>query len=280
MKVLVVGAGLFGSMISKALHDDGHHVVCIDSGESWAASKCAACLMKPTWLTKVPREQLDAAFQFLDENYGLHTLQFNLPPTRGQVPVQWVDPELVLNGFKGVERGVSVQQIDLDRSVRTSGRISEHFEFDQIIVCTGISVAALTGHRAPVKPQWGIAYSGPEGLGRTNTISVWAPYRQQVRFTMPGAKPRWWGGDGAAWKIVTPQHEEKSLERADGFLGRERQDLLRHRRMGIRPYAAPSPGHPCVIEETHPGIWTVTGGAKNGTIAAAWAAHWLRRRLG
>jgi glycine/D-amino acid oxidase-like deaminating enzyme len=46
---------------------------------------------------------------------------------------------------------------------------------------------------------------------------------------------------------------------------------------GLRPYV---PGaKPCVLAEPHPGLWVVTGGAKNGTAAAGWAARKLSEAL-
>ena len=35
---------------------------------------------------------------------------------------------------------------------------------------------------------------------------------------------------------------------------------------------------PCLLEEIRPGLWVASGGAKNGMLAAGWAAHEICRR--
>jgi hypothetical protein len=36
---------------------------------------------------------------------------------------------------------------------------------------------------------------------------------------------------------------------------------------------------PCYLAEVRPQLWVATGGAKNGTLAAAWCAHELVQKL-
>jgi hypothetical protein len=49
---------------------------------------------------------------------------------------------------------------------------------------------------------------------------------------------------------------------------------------GVRPYSkdAKKSKKPCYLQEMQPGLWAATGGAKNGTIAAGWAADQISRR--
>jgi hypothetical protein len=69
---------------------------------------------------------------------------------------------------------------------------------------------------------------------------------------------------------------KKSRERCAEFLQFSPTDLLP--KTGHRPYVKGA--QPCYLKEHASGLWVVTGGAKNGTIASGWAASELGKVLG
>lgn len=154
-------------------------------------------------------------------------------------------------------------------------------EARNIIVAAGIWTERLLRQVAQ-QGQRGMALLFPELHPERGKIKVWAPYRQLVGFDRGDGL---WVGDGTAIKAEnwdderTRQVYNRERQFGDqvmGTLGLSPNDGARLLH-GIRPYAK---GHkPCLLQEVEPGLWAASGGAKNGTLAAGWAAHEIARRL-
>jgi glycine/D-amino acid oxidase-like deaminating enzyme len=274
--ILVIGAGLFGCIITRQLRSLGHQVELVDNQAPWAASKAAGCLIKPSWLSSMSREQQDAAYALLDETYGLQALPFKAGPK--EIQLKFVSPDVILGESRVV---AEVTDVGIGKGgpwarLTCGDRAVQHF--GGVVIATGIAAGRLLpeGTVSPVKPQWGISYRIPGRLPH-NSFSVWAPYRQLLKFNITDREI--WLGDGAAWKEIGPRQELSSLDRAKAALEVDSSVLLSGRRMGARPYAEPTPGDPCYLKQVAPGLWVATGGAKNGTMAAAWCAHKLGKVL-
>jgi hypothetical protein len=115
-------------------------------------------------------------------------------------------------------------------------------------------------------------YDGPT----EPAIRPWAPYKQLVRFNRGDGI---WCGDGSAiipenWTL---ERQLQSRKRCAEFVGKSETSskLL----VGIRPYIKLQKKAPCLVERLNKGIWVATGGAKNGTMSAAWAAREIEAGL-
>lgn len=176
MRTAIIGAGLFGSIIAAALRARGEDVKVFDRGEREAGSGPAACLMKPSWLSSLSAEQLRVSLGLLDELYGLHTLNFKVGPVLA--PVHWVSPRKVL---RPPDYPLSVANI-LRAERQWELRFTSHWEdpqfYDRVVVAAGVWTPDLVS--VPVTRQLGVAFTW-QGT-TSNEISVWAPYRQLVRF--------------------------------------------------------------------------------------------------
>ncbi len=266
MRVGIVGAGLFGSIIARHLMALGHSITIIDSREPGAGSPPAACLMKPGWLSKVPR--LNECLELLDRYYGVKNLSFSVNGLLNQT-VHWVDPRRVL-GLGHVYNlrvtGVTGTTIETSR---------ERFEFDRVVVAAGVWTKQLCPW-VPVEARWGAAFLWPEHAQSVVPpfISQWAPYRQIVAFQRGDGL---WAGDGSALKSWSSEAELKSLRRCQ-----EELDIFDTPRVltGQRPYVGKTPdGGPCWLEQRD-NLIVATGGAKNGTAAAAYSAIKIGEWLG
>lgn len=298
-RVAVIGAGLFGSIISHTLSYQGHEVVQIDAGKEGSGSRPAACLMKPSWFSgALARRESEAALDLLDQMYGVEDLQFTLRPTRGLVTVHWVRPSKVLQPVRAITRVegevVKIRSNGVPHSWMVIARAGEWALRPQhanvVIVAAGVwcndILVEERGHEPEALHVPGLQgragsaflWRGIEGPGPF--IAPWAPYKQIVGFDRGDG---YWIGDGSS---IKPENwtERRSIEANDrcaraawpgvGDWSRQPQAEELH---GIRPYV---PGaKPCYLAEHHEGVWVCTGGAKNGTIAAAWAALQLSRRL-
>lgn len=275
---VVVGAGLFGSVIAAALRAKGEDVLVVDAQLPNAGSRPAACLMKPSWFSSVPEPVRRRSLDLLDHLYGVETLRFtvaglSLGPLSN---VLWVKPSSILEevGRSGATRA-AVDRIDrmgkgrLRVWIRAPGDDLHYVTTGRVVVASGVWSEAILGlHPARVTPQVGSAWLWPTAT-TDNAIAPYAPYKQLVRFNRGDGA---WVGDGMALKPESHSTERRqaSLERCSSWAAlqpRRATELV-----GQRPYAKPLAGEIGWTEELWPGLWIATGGAKNGTLAAGWAA--------
>ncbi len=261
MSFLVVGAGLFGNIIAAALRARGASVTVIDDARPEAGSRPAACLMKPGWFSSLGKAVYMPALSLLEELYGVKTISFRMGITI-QVPVKWCDPRSIL---KPPDVRGTVKTLRRGRKGYVAMLASgEKVSASTAIVAAGIWTPLLFP-RIKVTGLAGVACLWPRNHIEQPVIQLWAPYRQLVAFNRGDGL---WVGDGSAikrpnWSV---QHTMDTIRRCEGLVGLKDppQQLF-----GIRPYMSASP---CYLEELEKDLWVATGGAKNGTIAAAWCA--------
>lgn len=267
--VVIVGGGLFGSIAARTLRHAGMDVELIDDNRPRSGSRAAGCLMKPSWLSTMGRDNVIRSMKLLDGLYGLKLVELNAGPVK--VACDWINPDMILSEPRTIAKVVEARQggVVLDRTV------DRLIEARNVIVATGHWVPELVPDTQVIgKVGMSVRLTAPPD---DNRIQVWAPYKQLVRFRAPGGFC--WAGDGSA--IITANWD------------RERWRQVRNRivafagdgelREGVRPYvktANPADLRRVLPEApSGPSLWTLTGGGKNGTAAAGWAASELLRRL-
>nr|QIG67107.1 FAD dependent oxidoreductase protein [Rhizobium phage RHph_TM26] len=265
--VIIVGGGLFGSIAAAALRAAGMDVCLIDDGRPLSGSRAAGCLMKPSWLGKMGKSNVSASFQLLDRLYGLRTVYLKAGPLT--VDAEWVNPDRVLGTDRIARKIAKVSTFPGGNRVRFAPDLNHMDAKTVIVACGAWTRELITG--TPVVGKVGVSVrlnKPPED----NRISVWAPYKQLVRFAVPD-EGFYWAGDGTAIleKRWTPERFQASRERIESFAG------AGNARAGIRPFTATD--QPASLEEIAPGLFSLTGGGKNGTAAAGWAATQLLERL-
>jgi glycine/D-amino acid oxidase-like deaminating enzyme len=267
---IVIGAGLFGCAIALELQERGERVLIIDSAHERRGSAPAACLMKPSWFSGLDKDVRDAALGVLGRLYDIQTLRFRIARSL-DTDVLWIRPSSILQDSRLAEHTVrGVCNLVEGDSVRTHTGV--RFSAPRIVVAAGVwSPFLLRLDASLVRPQAGAAFLWT-GLQTAPAISPWAPFRQLVKFDRGDGA---WVGDGTSLKpeSLDEARIQVSLERCTEFSGlRSTPDTI----TGFRPYVAKAA--PAWVEELRPGLWVATGGAKNGTIAAGWAAHVISSR--
>lgn len=271
MRVGIVGGGVFGSVIGAALYQDGCKVTVFDSRKENAGSLASGFLMKPSWFSNMKSKDSEASLQLLDELYGLQELKFRVGPLK--TTVFRVDRNAVLKNPDLKYVNEKVEDISSDGKIFTHPN-DDPYKFDLVVVAAGVwchrffDLPELDG-KTGVSFQW--KHDGPYSPKlEKNLISVWAPYKQVVAFNVPGENEIW-AGDGTAilqknWKEGRVAECMKRVCKATG---------LPHNggtfQVGIRPYYKTK--DPCHVEKRGHKLWLATGGSKNGTIGAAWAAN-------
>lgn len=264
--VAVIGGGLFGQITAAVLRRAGCSVVVFDCREQHTASFAAGCVMRPSWASRMSSQQVDDALTLLEETFGLREVTFRLRPTNKRLKLWNLDPRLPLD------------------SAVTNHRVTDLVEDHQSVIIPGTGVTARYAVVAAgvwtellcpwVKQQgkWGCAFRGPAIA--EPFIQLWAPYKQIVALTL--ADGRGWVGDGTALTGgVSEEREQTSRARCEHAVGGRwrSQSVI----TGVRPYIRML--QPCYFERRGRVI-VATGGAKNGTLAAAWAAARVKEIVG
>jgi len=264
-RVAVVGGGVFGCVIGRALVEEGCKATIFDCRRPLAASRASGFLMKPSWFDGLGKAVSKPSLDLLDKLYRLQKVKFRVAAGIRTFAYR-VDREQVLEDSEHlsyVERKV----------VRVgSGYIgfsgeSDNQEYDLVVLAAGIWSAKLTDIGEMIGKK-GISFEWKRQI-RRSFIRPWAPYKQVVVFNVPG-KDLVWGGDGTAIKAEnwTEGRESQCLARVSKAAKLEASEATPH--VGIRPFTGGS--EPCLLEKRGKRLWLATGGGKNGTIAAGWAA--------
>lgn len=276
LDVVIVGGGLFGSIIGRYLEKQGRHVTIFDDGKERAGSKPAACLMKPSWLSKMSKVQQAQSMSVLDGCYGVHEIEAYAGL---RTTVFWVPPAAIFRPSQPdrvVKQRVTGVHGDHNSapwfSVAKKG--SDHHESHRaklIVVATG--VWGLRGVEVPgLTTQAGVAFTWPCDPDRESrvTIKLWAPYKQIV--ALPNRYPgEMWCSDGTAVQPVSLDQKRitDARRRCQNLVGIHEDPT---EIVGYRPYIR-GLSAPCYLEQPLPNIWVANAGAKNGTAAAGWAAY-------
>lgn len=274
LDVLIVGAGLFGSVIGEALQQAGRGVNYIDAMHPLAGSRPAACLMKPSWLAGMGKENYSLALKTLDELFGVIETEFYTDPLGRKVTVPWVPPHRILkydSAIKGTVKRINVLE-DETCSVIASIEGNEHEIYPKLLI---VAAGYWTNKLFSIPELKGLAGAAFAWKGSTprNQINVWAPYKQVVTLNN-WRKGYLWVGDGSAIlkKNWTDARVSASLQRCAEYVKRSAREATVIQ--GVRPSAKNN--DVCFLERAYPNTWIATGGAKNGTAAAGWAAAQIR----
>lgn len=268
--VIIVGAGLFGSIAATMARQRGHQVTVIDNKEKYAASKASGCVLAPSWLTSIPRDEQEVAMNVLKGLYTVHDVPFgNLTGKLFKAQAVHPDDILVKPDVEGTVHEVASGIVHLNM-----GGGATHLRAGVILVAAGIwsekliSMPPIKGLYGCSLRLWGVRLEQP-------FIKVYAPYRQAVGYNLPRNKEAWFG-DGTALVEKTWMKEEakRIADTVERFYSMSKMPVPANRiraRVGARPYVE---GYKAgYFAKAGDRLWVSTGGAKNGTVLAAWQAY-------
>ncbi len=277
--VAIIGGGIFGCVIGKALRKQGKSVVVYDNQEKSAGSNAAACLMKEGWFSGFTKQESIDSLNLLDNLYGIKIIDFTVNKIK-KVPVYWCNPKKILSEPKHFRNVDFVGPVGMINGKPDHYRIVFKENYDEfpveakkVIVAAGIWSNKFTRIDGLIGKS-GISFM-KEGELQNPFISIYAPYKQAVGFNI--SPNTIWFGDGSS--ILTrnwcEERETISVKRACEYLKAKPKELVSN--YGIRPFVPNT--KPCYLEKQSNGVWVATGGAKNGTLAAAWCALKLIKEL-
>ncbi len=252
--LLVVGAGLFGSMAAAYARRRGVEAVVFDAGLAGAASPAAAGLFRPAWAGRRLAEHYRRALPLLEQLYEVRTVTLTGADGRPE-DFACVPPGAVLEPAPVRARVTAVG----DGWLEADGRRYDGW----VYVAAGVWCEALSP---------GLGVYGKSGAAfvfdgeRPGQLAPLGPGRQAIAFVRdPGTT---YFSDGTAVRDYTSEHDRQSLAHA-AALGLAAPPL--RRLWGMRPYVPGGPFFHRVAGRT----WLGTGGRKMGTILAASYARQL-----
>lgn len=272
-KIIIVGAGLFGSVSAELCRRAGHDVTLVDGSVPDSASQASACLLKPSWLSGLSKEDVTAGYALLENNFGVQQLDFANLGIGGRlmktVRIDWVDPKSILKkpDVASVVRTVGDGMVLLGDGTKLKGNV---------LVAAGV-------HSFDLLVRGGLAADLPRmsslmgvslrfrGQLDNPAMHVYAPYKQAVAFNL--TKKEIWFGDGTAILQKNFNRGERvasAIARAESIFGLRAANLIKST-VGSRPYVEGSKNG--YFEQVLAKTWVSTGGAKNGTLLAALQAQ-------
>lgn len=268
---IVVGCGIIGSTVAKALVDRGLDVLVLDDRRSEAGTPPSGGHLKPSWFGGMPKEQYMPAMELLDKTWGLLEERFVVRPTPITTTVYRVDTDLVM--AYPFTRGTVLRLTNLTGNAPgvvygvPGGEATERASM--LVIATGTWAGELA-ECPKVTAKRGVSFRYATTLDRP-FVKPWAPYKQVVAHQQsPGEV---WVGDGSALleRSWTEQRTEDCARRCRAALKLGPEVVPTKTLHGLRPYCD-SDG-PCLLKRLGPSAWLATGAGKSGTIAAGWVAR-------
>ncbi len=279
--LLVVGDGLFGRIITRHARHLGLETIMVGDSRPGSGSAAAGCVIKPSWVSSMSRGDLSDGLMMLDRYYGIQEVRFRIVPSGMHTTAFRVDPARILATAPRGDEILGRVSALVDRGnhieagiVNWDGRIAQ-ISARHVVVAAGIWTPELCPW-VEVTGRWGWSFRGPPV--EEPSIRLWAPYRQVVALNLDDGHS--WSGDGSALKheSLTTARMKKARERCAAAVEGAYPELLAVT-TGARPYVRLEKGAPCLVSR-HGNVIAVTGGAKNGTIAATWAARRVIEEIG
>lgn len=286
---IVIGAGLFGSAIAKALIAKGEVVLIVDSRHPMAASKCSFGIWKDGWINQTIQPFVAAGMADLERIAdGIKEVEFyNVEKDRIDIFKQ-IDCSKILVGKEDVLVGevkdINKGNIVLD--LPDGERIDVEYK-KGVIVAAGamtphvLSLAEKATNIHEIDKNWGATLDLNIKLDG-NRMSQWAPYRQSVLVKIGN---HYSFGDGAT--VKNPKISDPRIEKASNRLLTHLEDILTVGidpekitavNEGLRPYL--KKGTTSFINQHAPWLWSATGGAKNSTILCTYVGNELVKHIG
>lgn len=281
--VVIVGAGLFGSAVSKMLKAKGFNdVILIDSKKKGAASKCSAGVWKDSWINKSIRNQYDISLPVIEKNFGLEEVSF--VTEKGSEKFLYTDKDWILESGDNIIDVDVVKVSNLGVVVNVGGVEQKILASKAVVVaCGAYTDILLLNSGYPligINRLWGTCLHLDSSIKIENKMSVWAPYRQSVYFRRYDGS--YYFGDGSTVKNPTANDKRfqkvkpRLIENLVSCTDVQRDEFKFKSMTGFRPYIDKGKDF---IHQVDKRVFVATGGAKNSTILSGYIGETLSNQI-
>lgn len=279
--VIIIGAGLIGSMAAKLLRKNNYSVLIVDSEQQFAASKCAFGVWKKGWINKELKPLVDEGMDLLQEVCGpVQEIEFYNPVKQKTIKMNFVDPKKII---EKADMFVHVHRI-INNEVHGSSSFYENYgdiklkAKKAIFVAAGVYTSWLVNH--PTDAYYGEVFR-VEPYADGNLTYDWAPYKQAILLK---TNDRYLFGDGSS--VKNPDVRTFDFRKFSQRIQEHLENIAEYN-SGIKPEQEKLAGYrPYLKERNHQyfkkhrdGLYSATGTAKNTTILCGHIAKQLLKSI-
>lgn len=271
--VIVVGGGIVGATIGKALKMQGREVLILDDNKALGGSRPSGGHIKPSWVPMLEHGTITKSLQMLERIWGVKSEEFMVRETEKHTTMFRVDMDKVMEYEKTMAKVTSLAGLQKPHPVVNCTGLGV-LQCKLLIVAAGVWCPELIkgiGMKYRMQSKRGISFRY-SGKLKEPFIEQWAPYKQIVAHQQE-ANEIWVGEGSAILQANWTQERSKACEQRcrEALETTQSPTSIYH---GCRPYALPvDPSHPCLFLKLGPSAYLVTGTGKLGTVSAGWAAE-------
>lgn len=278
--VVVIGKGIIGSTVARALKNQGMKVKILDADKPMAGTPPSGGHCKPEWFKGMSKDDYTPALELLHEVWDVSSEKFSLLGMSGKwSTVYRVDTDEVIKQPYTKGTVTKIYQTSQGYEVRYRDKLGDYgIQCRYVVAAVGVFTEDLFPD-LKVQEKRGISFRFNRVLKKP-FIKPWAPYKQIVAHQQ--TEDTVWIGDGSAilkanWTPERSIECEKRCRKALGLLpGNKPLEI----RTGLRAYCElPQKKNPCLFLEVKKGLFLATGAGKSGTIGAGWVASRLIQKL-
>lgn len=280
--VVIIGAGLFGSMISKYLKSRGIDCLIVDRNDIMNASKCSSGIFRPGWAGKIQPE-VSVSLPIIEKFVSIVPLPIFDGDKEIQTTIDFIDCNLILNEeFLAGDVVRCTKDKTAIRSVIVDVEgVEVEIECDHLVVAAGSYTNTLLAKLGiptvfQLDSYWG-AVVHTSDLPKRNYIQTWAPYKQMYGLTLErGGKNVGYFTMGTAVKNPPVGGDNRTLA-GGGKLVQYAAAACHMKQIieipeGLRPFFAEKGGEVDFVNNHGLNVISATGGAKNSTLLCGYAA--------
>jgi hypothetical protein len=305
--VIVLGGGVVGATITRALRAQGRDVLLLDTADPNSGSAASGGCLTPSKLTGLSSDEYSPILKTLEELYGaFEYFQPEFPGYKNNGGLSKLK-SLTMKAVAGFVLGEGIPRLSTEAVLHTPGvtiKSSEIVERDSetplvkylgpsghpyeertklLIVAAGEGTFALLPDvfkREDFGFKKGVSFRFNGTLEKSIIgYDPRRPYKQVwIHPFSPGV---FWGCDGEAIKPESWGNKDYAgiaETRIKGYLPAEYQAQTPRRVYGIRVFAPTEVTRPCLISQVGPRAWVAVGAGKFGCYAAGYAANVMKEK--
>lgn len=271
MRIIVIGAGIAGSIAARLLSRAGHEVHIFDDLDEQSASQASSNLYIAHWLQKFMHAEAKRGVEVLEEVYAG---QIDQPFAQGMGYAMKVNHIAQRHVIEPVFSNAMVNHVSDEGVTAEDG---ESYPADKVVVCTGWRASELVGDlEVYVKVGHCYLFEGKLEPGQSR-LAIISPYKHEKLYQFD--ENRIYYADSVAVHLDT--YEKNKSELQEKTLARARKHVgnlpIADMRIGYRPFVK---GHDFGWLKQHSqNVWSINGGGKNGLAAYAYLADKLVKEL-
>lgn len=283
MDLIVIGGGLFGSMIARYFEHKGAEVIVLDSDEKLSASKCSLGVWRDSWVEKI-KVQSENSLEIWDE-VGIvpDEVDFFDMDKEEEFKMKWVD-------FSKISMRPVPFKVHSVKNNRVKGYYFEdgdqmELKAKNVVIAAGVYTDfILNNSNYPtigLDGYWGANFVVNMNID-VSRISTWAPYKQNVLHKIDD--DHFTFSDGV--KIKNPTLDDKRIKKVSPRIKTHLDEIVMANvdpekivqvREGLRPFLPK--GLMSFVNKHDKNLFSATGGAKNGTVLCGHVAKELYQQI-